>query len=179
VETRHGLGTFVGQSSLAPLIDGMAFTLSQRIGGDTRALRELLELREILEVELVRRVTGQHSEAQRARLDALVAQMEENARASFIDPALDSAFHDALYEPLGNRAVTLLLHSFWEVQERVRSQLPSDIEIPNLFAANAAWHRAIVRAVSSGDLTAAAAAMQEHFTGIERRMELLGPDGDG
>ncbi|MFN8512264.1 MAG: GntR family transcriptional regulator [Chloroflexia bacterium] len=125
VETRHGLGTFVGQASLAPLIDGMAFTLAQRIGGDTRALRELLELREILEVELVRRVTGLHSEVQRARLGALVAQMEENAHQRFIDPALDSAFHDALYEPLRNRAVTLLLHAFWEVQERVRSQLPN------------------------------------------------------
>lgn len=84
---------------LGPLIDGMAFTLSQRIGGDTRALRELLELREILEVELVRRVTGLHSEAQRARLGALVAQMEEHARQRFIDPALDSAFHDCSTSP--------------------------------------------------------------------------------
>jgi DNA-binding FadR family transcriptional regulator len=178
VETRHGLGTFVGQSSLAPLIDGMAFTLSQRIGGDTRALRELLELREILEVELVRRVTGQHSEEQRARLGALVVQMEENARRGAIDPALDSVFHDALYEPLGNRAVTLLLHAFWEVQERVRPGLPTATQIPNIFATNVAWHRAIVQAVTSGDPAAAAAAMQEHFTGIERRIELLGPDED-
>ena len=173
VETRHGLGTFVGRASLGPLIDGMAFNLTQQIGGDTRALRELLELREILEVELVRRVAGQHTEGQRARLGALVVRMEENARQGFLDPAVDSAFHDTLYEPLGNRAVTLLLHAFWEVQEKVRSQLPGDAQIPNLFAVNAAWHRAIVQAVSAGDAVAAAAAMQEHFTGIERRMELL------
>lgn len=178
VETRHGLGTFVGQGSLAPLIDGMAFTLSQRIGGDTRALRELLELREIMEVELVRRVTGLHSEVQRARLGVLVAQMEENARQGFIDPALDSAFHDALYEPLRNRAVTLLLHAFWEVQERVRSQLPNT-QPPDIFATNAAWHRAVVQAVVSGNAAAATTAMQEHFTGIERQMELLGPDEAG
>jgi DNA-binding FadR family transcriptional regulator len=176
VETRHGLGTFVGHASLAPLIEGMAFNLSQRVGGDARALRELLELREILEVELVRRVTGQHTEEQRACLGTLVAQMEENARQGFLDPALDSAFHDALYEPLGNRAVTLLLHAFWEVQDRVRPRLPHDLLLPNIFAINAGWHRAIVQAVTSGDPTAAAAAMQEHFTGIERRIELLGPE---
>jgi DNA-binding FadR family transcriptional regulator len=57
----------------------------------------LLELREILEVELVRRVTGQHSEEQGARLGALVAQMEEYARHGRLDPAIDSAFHDVLY----------------------------------------------------------------------------------
>jgi DNA-binding FadR family transcriptional regulator len=173
VETRHGLGTFVGRASLGPLIDGMAFNLTQQIGGDTRALRELLELREILEVELVRRVTGQHSEEQRARLGALAAQMEENARRGFLDPALDSAFHDALYEPLGNRAVTLLLHAFWEVQEKVRPRLPDETHIPDLYVVNAAWHHAIVRALLSDDAVAAAAAMQEHFAGIEQRMELL------
>jgi DNA-binding FadR family transcriptional regulator len=173
VETRHGLGTFVGQASLGPLIDGMAFNLIQQIGGDTRALRELLELREILEVELVRRAAGRHSAEQRARLGALVAQMEENARQGFLDPVLDIVFHDALYEPLGNRAVTLLLHAFWDVQEKVRSKLSYDIQIPDLFVANAAWHRAIVQALLADDPSAAAAAMQEHFTGIERRMELL------
>ncbi len=177
VETRHGLGTFVGQSSLAPLIDGMAFNLSQRFGGDARALRELLELREILEVELVRRVTGQHSEEQGARLGALVAQMEEYARQGRLDPAIDSAFHDVLYEPLGNRAVILVLHAFWEVQERVRSQFLDESAIPNLPAINAGWHRAIVDAVVSGDATAAAIAMQEHFTGIERQMKRLGALG--
>jgi DNA-binding FadR family transcriptional regulator len=173
VETRHGLGTFVGQASLAPLIDGMAFNLSQRIGGDTRALRELLELREILEVELVRRVTGLHSEEQRARLGALVAQMEEHARGGSLDPATDSAFHDALYEPLNNRAVIMLLHAFWEVQERVRPLLPDESTIPNVTAVNAGWHHAIVQAVIAGDATAAAAAMQEHFTGIEDKMKLV------
>lgn len=174
VETRHGLGTYVGRSSLGPLIDGMAFSLSQQGGGDARALRELLELREILEVELVRRVAGAHSPEELARLDALVAEMEANAARGQLDPAVDRVFHDLLYAPLANRAVTMLLHAFWEVQARVQEDLPDDRRIPNLAAINAAWHRAIVRALREGDRDAAAAAMQEHFTGIEQRMELLG-----
>jgi DNA-binding FadR family transcriptional regulator len=52
------------------------------------------------------------------------------------------------------------------------------MQIPNLFATNAAWHRAIVQSIASGDPAAAAAAMQEHFTGVERRMELLGTEED-
>lgn len=173
VETRHGLGTYVGQSSLGPLIDGMAFNLTQRIGGDTRAFRELLELREILEVELVRRVTGQHTPEQVAALEALVVRMEAYAGQRVMDPAIDRAFHDVLYTPLDNRAVTLLLGVFWEMQEKVRLQLPAITPVTNIEVINAGWHRAIVRAVGAGDPASAAVAMQEHFTGIERRMALL------
>jgi DNA-binding FadR family transcriptional regulator len=97
VETRHGLGTYVGQASLAPLIDGMAFNLIQNISRDTRTLREMLQLREILELELVRRVTGMHAPEQLARLDACVARMEADAPHGIMDPLVDRAFHDALY----------------------------------------------------------------------------------
>ena len=173
VETRHGLGTFVGRASLAPLIDGMAFNLTQQGGGDTRALRELLELREILEVELIRRVATRHLPEQLAFLGSLVAEMEASAEHGRIDQATDRTFHDALYAPLGNRAVTLLLHAFWDVQERVRSQLPDQALLPGIELANARWHRAIVAALQAGDPVVAAAAMQEHFTGIERRIALI------
>ncbi len=173
VETRHGLGTYVGRSSLGPLINGMAFSLTQRIGGDTRALRELLELREILEVELVRRVTGQHTPDELVDLEALVAQMESYASQGILDPAVDRVFHDVLYRPLNNRAVTMLLDAFWEVQEKVRTQLPAITRVANIEALNAGWHRAILQALRAGDPVVAAAAMQEHFTGIERRMALL------
>ena len=92
VETRHGLGTYVGQASLAPLIDGMAFNLVQNISRDTRTLREMLQLREILEFELVRRVTGMHAPEQLARLDACVARMEADAARGDDGPNVDPSF---------------------------------------------------------------------------------------
>ncbi|MCA1723576.1 MAG: GntR family transcriptional regulator, partial [Thermomicrobia bacterium] len=73
VETRHGLGTYVGRASLAPLIDGMAFNLLQNIGRDTRTLREMLQLRETLEIALVRQVIGLHTREQIDRLEECVA----------------------------------------------------------------------------------------------------------
>jgi DNA-binding FadR family transcriptional regulator len=173
VETRHGLGTYVGQASLGPLIDGVAFNLSQRLSSDTRGLRELLELREILEVELIRRATGQHSDEQLDTLNGLVLQMEDFASQGIMEPTLDRVFHEVLYAPLRNRAVTLLLDAFWEVQEKVRLQLPPITRVEDIEALNAGWHRAIIDAVRRGDPAVAAVAMQEHFTGIERRMALL------
>ncbi len=171
VETRHGLGTYVGNASLAPLIDGMAFSLVQHINRDTRTLREMLELREILEFELVRRVAGTHTPAQLARLEACVARMEADAAREVMDPNVDRSFHDTLYEPLDNHAVTLILHAFWDVQEAVASLLPP---VPRYAEANARWHRDILDAVRRGDADAAVTAMRAQFTGVHQRLGLPG-----
>lgn len=167
VETRHGLGMFVGRTSLAPLIAGMAFNLVQGINEDTRTLRELLELREILEVELVRRVTGRHTPGQLDHLEAIVATMEEQAASGNTDAEADRAFHDALYAPLDNSVIALLLRSFFDILASVESQLPAATHSPE---ANARWHRAIVEAIRGGDAAAAVAAMVEQFTGAHGRL---------
>jgi DNA-binding FadR family transcriptional regulator len=169
VETRHGLGTYVGQASLGPLIDGMAFNLLQNIGRDTRTLREMLQLREILEGALVRRVIGLHTDEQIARLEECVVRMEADAERETMDADVDRSFHDTLYEPLDNHVVTLILHAFWDVQEAVILQLS---DVPALAAANARWHRDILEAVRRGDADGAAAAMREQFTGIRTRLNL-------
>lgn len=172
VETRHGLGTYVGQASLAPLIDGVAFNPLQNIGRDTRTLREMLHLRETLEVTLMHQVIGLHTREQLARLAECVARMEANAAREINDPRLDLAFHDALYEPLDNHVVTLLLHAFWDVKEAVILQLPALPDGRSIAVTNARWHRAILDAVRCGDADSAATAMREQFTGIRTRLNL-------
>lgn len=169
VETRHGLGTYVGQASLAPLIDGMAFNLIQNIGRDTRTLREMLDVREILEVALMRQVIGLHTREQIARLEECVARMEADGAQEVRNAHADLAFHDALYEPLDNHVMTLILHAFWDVKEAVILQLP---DVPSLTAANARWHRTILDAVRRGDADDAVVAMREQFTGIRIRLNL-------
>lgn len=174
VETRHGLGTYVGTASFAPLIDGMAFAMALSTARETRTLREMLQLREIVEVELVRRVIGTHTPEQRVRLETIVARMEREAPGEVMDPEVDRAFHDALYEPLDNRVVALMLHAFWDVQQAVETQLPAQ---PPLAVANARWHRTILDAVLRGDAPAAMTAMRAHFTGARTRLNLP-TDGD-
>jgi len=172
IETRHGLGTYVGQASLAPLIDGIAFNLLQSIGRDTRTLREMLHLRETLEVTLMHQVIGLHTPEQLARLEDCVARMEADAARGLHDPQVDLAFHDALYEPLDNHVVMLILHAFWNVKETIIHQLPALADRRFIAATNARWHRAIFAAMHRGDADDAAAAMRNHFTGIRTRLNL-------
>ncbi|HEX5505081.1 MAG TPA: FCD domain-containing protein [Thermomicrobiales bacterium] len=176
IETRHGLGTFVGRASFAPLIAGVAFNLRQGLDRDTRTFGELLELREILEAELVRRVAGRHTPADLARLEGAVRRMEEGAGRGAFDREADRDFHDALYAPLDNHLMSLLLLTFWDVQHAVEAGLP-----PTDYRAttNARWHRDILDAVRAGDAAAAVAAMREQFTGVRARLAALDGDEDG
>ncbi|MCF3121179.1 FadR family transcriptional regulator [Streptomyces arenae] len=119
VEIRHGHGTYVGQASLTPLADGLTFRALVRLRHDDQALAEILEVREVLEEGLVRRIAGSLTEAELCRLEELVRRMEGAADTGAAFPELDREFHETLYRPLGNELVPQLLGAFWHVFHRV------------------------------------------------------------
>nr|WP_307524555.1 FadR/GntR family transcriptional regulator [Streptomyces umbrinus] len=164
VEIRHGYGTYVGEASLTPLVDGLTFRTLARQGDDTGALAEILQIREVLEEGLVRRVAGTLSDAELARLEAVVERMEEAGRPF---PELDREFHELLYASLGNALVPQLLGAFWTVFRRVaRVRGWTDDPAPDVTVRR---HRDIVVALRAGDVEGAQKAMADHFRGIEAR----------
>lgn len=176
VETRHGFGTFVGQFTFEPLIDGLTFQILVARDTMPRAIRELLELRQVLESGLMPRVTALATPAQIERLDRIVRRMEESAGHDEQFPDADRAFHDALYRPLGNNLVNQLLQAFWDIFDAV-GQEPSRRKV--LPRETAEEHRAILTAISAGQGEAAAAAMTMHFAGALAWVPLLDPAAAG
>ncbi|MGW1954661.1 FadR/GntR family transcriptional regulator [Streptomyces sp. NPDC001920] len=165
VEIRHGYGTYVGQASLTPLVDGLTFrTLARHDHDDSAALAEILQVREVLEEGLIRRVAATVTEAELDRLEAVVARMEAAGRAGRAFPELDREFHELLYVCLGNALVPQLLAAFWAVFRRVRGARggPGDPS-PDLTARR---HRDIVTALRARDAEGAQRAMAIHFRGI-------------
>ncbi|MFE0258206.1 FadR/GntR family transcriptional regulator [Streptomyces sp. NPDC059010] len=168
VEIRHGYGTYVGQASLTPLIDGLTFrTLARHDHDDSGALAEILQVREVLEEGLIRRVAAAVTEAELDRLEGVVARMETEGRAGRSFPELDREFHELLYASLGNDLVPQLLSAFWTVFRRVSGARgrPADPS-PDLTARR---HRDIVTALRAGDVEGAQRAMAVHFRGIAAR----------
>ncbi|MEU6142633.1 FadR/GntR family transcriptional regulator [Streptomyces sp. NPDC047081] len=167
VEIRHGYGTYVGQASLTPLVDGLTFRTLARHDDDTGALAEILQVREVLEEGLVRRVAELLSEAELDRLETVVDRMEAAGREGRPFPELDREFHELLYAPLGNALVPQLLGAFWTVFRRVagargRAEDPTpDVTVRR--------HRDIVTALRAHDVAGAQRAMAVHFRGIEAR----------
>lgn len=168
IEIRHGHGTYVGQVTLQSLEDGLAFRMSQSMAGDLRDVRNVLEVRQALEVGLAADVVAHFGAAGFDQLDELVARMESKAAAGDYFPTEDWAFHEALYKPLGNALILDLLSVFWRTFADVDARLPGARYTP-LDAA--AWHRDLLNTLKSGRPEQFAQSMKAHFVGIHTRLD--------
>ena len=169
VEVRHGYGTYVGKLSLTPLADGLTFRTLHELGSDIRALSEILQVREILEAGLIRRVATTIPAEDLTALEAIVARMDVKARAGETFADEDREFHETLYRSLGNALVPQFLEVFWNVFDRVSgirgwNHDPSPI-------GTVRRHRAIVAALVRQDVEAAEEALSKHFRNIDTRVE--------
>ncbi|MEW2167782.1 FadR/GntR family transcriptional regulator [Streptomyces sp. NPDC007084] len=167
VEIRHGYGTYVGEASMTPLVDGLTFRTLARPDDPTGALAEILQVREVLEEGLISRVAELLTEDEFDRLETIVARMETAAREGRSFPELDSEFHELLYASLGNPLVPQLLGAFWTVFRRVAAVRGwTDDITPEVTARR---HRDILTALRARDVEGARRAMSDHFRGIESR----------
>jgi DNA-binding FadR family transcriptional regulator len=167
VEIRHGHGTYVGSLSLSALEAGLEFRTSLSVGDDLRDVRDLLRVREVLEVGLTSEVLAHADELDYATLERAVRTMEDDAAHGRHAPHADWLFHKTLYDPLDNALVTQLLEVFWSVFNKLSDRLSRSTEHPRI---TARWHRAILTALRSRDQDALRAAMEQHFAGIEARL---------
>ncbi|ROT26329.1 FadR/GntR family transcriptional regulator [Micromonospora sp. HM5-17] len=160
VEIRHGYGTFVGHAPLDVLSPSLTFRVRSRADRGVRALQDLVEVRELLEVGLIGEVAKTVSEPRLAALDALVTAMERDREA-------DRAFHSLLYESCGNELVLQLIGLFWDVYHEVGAAL----DPPEGRAADiVANHRRIVEALRARDSRGAQEAMRLHFHDVKARI---------
>ncbi len=167
VATVHGRGTFVGRFSFEPLVDGLAFGIRIDLRQNVQTVRELLEIRMILESALVARLAGKCQPEHLDELRRIVAAMDARAAKGEEFPEEDRAFHEVLYRPIGNTLVVQLLQAFWDVIMLVRDDLQFEDVPPTITAEN---HRRIVEALAAGDAAGAVAALTAHFDGVQRRL---------
>ncbi|WP_246186875.1 FadR/GntR family transcriptional regulator [Microlunatus speluncae] len=168
IEIRHGYGTYVGAVGLKSLEDGLAFRMSQSMTGDLREVRDVLAVRQALEIGLADEVVAHFGPGGLDELTEIVERMEAKADQGETFADEDWEFHRALYQPLGNDLIMDLLAVFWRTFADVNARLPGD-SYPRETAAR--WHRDLLTALESGDAARFAAAMKDHFVGIRTRFE--------
>lgn len=172
VEIRHGYGTFVGSASSSALQPWLLFRTrsGSKSGSSTERLRELLEIREILETELTRRAAGLGDDGLQRNLTACVERMRGGGADA---PAADREFHehicDAAEVPLARELVGL----FWDVYRAVENDLET-VAVPA--SETAALHQQVVDAIASGDAERAEQAVHLHFQEVRGRLG-TGPYG--
>jgi len=163
VEVRRGAGVFVRAFSLGPLLDNLPHALGEGL----RAVQDILQIRQALELSLIDSALAATTEAHLAELRAITAAMQLKAVRGQDFAAEDRAFHRALFAPLGNAMLLSLIDTFWNVYERVAG--PARLETQDPLQT---WrdHLAIVDAVAARDLPAARQRLAAHYSGIASRL---------
>ena len=156
LDIRHGVGTFVSESSLVPMIN-------------------ILDIREILEYGFAPMVLGKISQEQTALLQKSVANMEKNAREQKFSPKDEYHIHLKLYEPLNNPLLIQYLDAFWQIYQQVEKGLPPPILSPEKLAMQ---HRELIDAVEAHDLVRMQRAILQYFQSIRQRLQQGGHDAN-
>lgn len=169
VEVRHGHGTFVGQLSLSPLVDGLLFRARLDDGNDLRALREVVELRIAIDLSVADQLAEIYRDSSNPDLEGLVEQMQDLAASGQPFPEADAAFHTELFSRLDNGLLRQLAQAFWEIHTVAVPllELPPAEDILDTVHA----HQAMLSALEAGDAVAYRAAVLEHYRPLGRVLD--------
>lgn len=170
IEVRHGYGTFVGNLTLAPLIEGLVFRGVLSPDDDLAALREIVEVRAALDHAMAENLIAGVKGTSNPDLEHLVDEMELRSSQNRSFAEVDLAFHAGLASRLENKLVQQLIIAFWEIQTAVYPKL--GLAPPAQLDETARAHRRMLCAAQEGDLAAYHAAVVAHYAPIERAISL-------
>ncbi|HZG05850.1 MAG TPA: FCD domain-containing protein [Streptomyces sp.] len=170
VDIRHGYGTYVGTPELRSLAPGLLFHTRLAVKRrDHQALRDIVEVRALLEGGLIRRAAAELTEAHLDRLDLELAALAADGAEG--RAGHDRRFHELLYEPLGNAVVLQLIALFWDVYRQLEHELGKPETDHDQVVRQ---HRRVVEALRARDPDRAAEAIDGHFADVLARIDRLG-----
>lgn len=161
IESRHGSGTYVGELTLDPLADGLAFQVllaSQHSDGVPQELHDLVDMRAMLETRLIARVAGKHTPAQIEAMRKLNNEMSSSVDQHVGFGETDLNLHQLFYEPLQSRVFSEFVRVNWRISNlAIRPYARASRE------AIVQEHRAIIDGLAGHDATEAVRAMTTHM----------------
>lgn len=172
LEVRHGTGTFVGQLSLRPLVEGMAFRGVLVPGPDHASLRDVVEVRTGLDLSLAPRIVERLAGKNADDLQECVTEMTASADRGEPFAVHDRAFHLRLAERLGNTLFGQLVAAFWDIHMIVAPTL--GVATRRDLTATAAGHARMLETAVLGDLEGYRKAVLEHYEPLLRVLESSG-----
>lgn len=155
-----GHGAFVVAEYGNPLNASLALLVAMRDGD----LRELFEVRKILEVETAGLAAERRSAEDVERMRAAIAAMDVGiaSRDRYISGDLE--FHQAVVAATGNRIAQHVMHAIRDVMRRA---LMSIYQIPGSPERSNEQHRRVFEAVVAGRSDDARQRMREHLLRVE------------
>lgn len=166
LETRRGIGVFIHDFSLDPILDNLPFALMK----DLKELSDLLEIRQVLETGMIAKVVPTLTERNIAELNDVLARMRLRAEKGETFREADREFHKLLFQNAENETLLKLLDMFWLLFSRTSQYANLEDEYPLQTYQD---HVAIVEAVVARDARAARSALEKHYAGVSGRIDSL------
>ena len=161
LESRAGSGTFV----VAGRQEELTATLIAFIGDGRRKLREIIEVRLIIEPEIARLAAQHAAPADVAQLRLLLACQRREIATGGSGRDEDSAFHATLARISGNSVLFELVEGIADIIAESRADY---LQSEERRMASLTAHEHILAAVESGDGDAARRAMADHLRRLEQ-----------
>ena len=169
VEVRHGHGTVVGQMGLAPLVETLVFRGVTSPGDELSALREVVDLRQSLDLAMADRIVNGLQRESSEHLFSLVVEMENKAQSGQACLKEDRQFHASLMDPIGNQLSSQLVTAFWDIHAAVAPRLGVVPTADLIQTAKA--HRVLLDAAITNDVDAYRTGILEHYAPLVRALD--------
>lgn len=164
IETKRGSGLYVSNFSFDPILDNLEYGLLS----DLSELSDLLQVRRVLEVGLIETAMSTMTDETKEEIVSTVDAMGQLAHDGQPFVNEDRRFHRLLFEHIGNSMLVRLLDIFWQGFNKAShyGDIADDNPVWTYHA-----HQAVVDAITAGDVERAKVALDEHYAGLERRLE--------
>jgi GntR family transcriptional repressor for pyruvate dehydrogenase complex len=156
IESKVGGGTFIREISLDNALIPFSSVLSQ----DKNLIKELLEVRQLLESEIALLASKRASAEDIERMEAALDLMRQEVDSGEIGLRGDNAFHNALALASQNMAMSKILGLCDELLSRSRE---STLRIPGQPAKSLEDHVSIYHAIKDKDHVLAQQLMKQHM----------------
>jgi DNA-binding FadR family transcriptional regulator len=163
IYSRRGEGRYVRGFNLDPILENLHYSLLF----DTEDVREMIEIRERLEMGFIGDAIAAMDPATLGELRALVTEMRQRALSGeyFLDKDLE--FHAAIYRPVNNHVLSKLLDVFHAIYRNLRDRSLLVTRNPAFEVVN---HEEILSAIEARNPELARQLVHDHFMGVKQRI---------
>jgi len=160
LEPRQGVGTVVKDVSADAVVAQVTGVLLQK----RKAIRELLDVRTLIEPALARRAALHATPEQVAEMAAILDRQEEKVIKGELATDEDTNFHYTIAQAANNSVLLKLAHVLMDSLRELRER---SLEVGGRQPKSLAAHRKVLEAIQQGDADAAEAAMRRHLQEVE------------
>lgn len=162
VDVRQGDGLYVRELNFDPMLEAFIFGMQF----DPNTLAELLQIRIWIEVSVIGDAVEHLTDADVAKLEAILDEWGRRVQAGEEYSDLDESFHQTIYGVLHNQTLMNLFSAFWTAFTNLDTQITQDAEPASVLQ----FHRSIVDAIRSRDSESTRKRLEEHFQHIKGRI---------